>query len=92
MLVVIFDNRRLGRGRPGDPRALYPRRPRGAGQTALPLTSLEPSPDYAAIAGPAGLWGGTVHDPAALDRALGEALAAVRGEGRSAVLDIRLDG
>lgn len=88
ILVVVFDNRRWGAVDRAT-RALYPNG-FAARANRMPLTSLEPSPDYAAIARACGLWGGTVDDPAALDRSLAEALAVVREEGRGAVLDVRI--
>lgn len=89
LLVVIFDNRRWGAVDRAT-RALYPD---GYATRAnrMPLTSLEPSPDYAALARACGLWGGTVDDPGDLDRQLTAALEVVRSEGRSAVLDVRIE-
>ncbi len=54
----------------------------------LPLTSLEPSPDYAMVARASGAYGETVTDPKDLDDALERAIRAVRDEGRQALLDI----
>lgn len=88
VLAVLFNNRRWGAVDRAT-RALYPDG-HAARANRMPLTSLEPAPDYAAIARACGLWGGTVDDAADLERALGEALAVVRGDGRGAVLDVRL--
>ncbi|MEO1226484.1 MAG: thiamine pyrophosphate-requiring protein [Pseudomonadota bacterium] len=88
ILIVIFDNARWGAVDRAT-RALYPDG-FAARANRMPLTSLEPSPDYAAVARACGLDGATVTDAAELDGALNRALATVRGEGRSFVLSVRL--
>jgi acetolactate synthase-1/2/3 large subunit len=70
--------------------AMYPN---GAAARAnvMPLTRLDPTPDYARIAEAGGLYGARVVDPAALPAALQAALEVVR-DGRAAVLDVLCDG
>ncbi|MGD9511686.1 MAG: thiamine pyrophosphate-requiring protein [Geminicoccaceae bacterium] len=54
----------------------------------MPLTSLEPAPDYAMLARASRGHGERVEDPAALDDALKRALDIVRNEQRQALLDV----
>ena len=86
VLNVIFNNQRWGAVERAT-RAMYPD---GSATRAnrMPLTSLRPAPDFARIAEACGLYGAQVADPAALPAALQAALEVVRGEGRSAVLDV----
>lgn len=90
VLVVVFNNRRWGAVERAT-RALYPD---GYAVRAnrMPLTSLEPAPDYARVAEACGLWGRDVTDPAALPTTLRAAFDVVRGEGRSALVDVLCDG
>lgn len=56
----------------------------------MPLTSLEPRPDHAAICAACGGWGRRVRDGAALPGALAEALRVVREERRQALLHLEV--
>ena len=56
----------------------------------MPLTSLEPLPDFAAIASASRAFAERVETPAALPQALARACAAIKTEGRSALLDVRV--
>jgi len=56
----------------------------------IPLTSLEPRADYAAVCAAAGGWGRRVRDGAALPGALAEALRVVREERRQALLQVEV--
>jgi acetolactate synthase-1/2/3 large subunit len=56
----------------------------------MPLTSLEPRPDHAAICTACGGWGRRVRDGAALPGALAEALRVVREERRQALLHLEV--
>jgi acetolactate synthase-1/2/3 large subunit len=85
MLAVIFNNHRWNAVDRAT-RAMYPNG-FAARANRMPLTVLDPAPDYAGVAQACGLWGRAVTDPAALPAALTAALEAVRG-GRSAVLDV----
>jgi acetolactate synthase-1/2/3 large subunit len=85
VLAVIFNNHRWNAVDRAT-RAMYPNG-FAARANRMPLTALDPAPDYAGVAGACGLWGRAVTDPAALPAALAAALEAVRG-GRSAVLDV----
>jgi acetolactate synthase-1/2/3 large subunit len=55
---------------------------------SMPMSELDPAPDYAAICQAGGGWGERVEDPAALPDALGRALRVVREERRQALLDV----
>ena len=55
---------------------------------AMPLTSLEPAPDYAMLVRASRGHGERVSDPAELPAALARAMAVVRGERRQALLDV----
>jgi acetolactate synthase-1/2/3 large subunit len=90
ILVVVFNNRRWGAVERAT-RALHPDG-FAARANVMPLTSLEPMPDFARIAEACGLHGRTVVDPAHLPDALAGALEVVRGEGRSAVVDVMCEG
>jgi acetolactate synthase-1/2/3 large subunit len=56
----------------------------------MPLTSLEPRPDHAAVCTACGGWGRRVRDGAALPEALAEALRVVREERRQALLQVEV--
>ena len=54
----------------------------------MPLTELEPSPDYEMICQASGAWAEKVEDPAALPDAIARALKAVREDKRQALLNV----
>ena len=54
----------------------------------MPLSDLEPSPDYEMVARSCGGWGERVEDPAALPKMLDQALRVVREEKRQALLNV----
>jgi acetolactate synthase-1/2/3 large subunit len=56
----------------------------------VPLTALEPSPDFAMVARASRAHAETVDDPAALPAALERAIRVVRDERRQALLDVRV--
>ncbi|MZR14984.1 thiamine pyrophosphate-requiring protein [Maritimibacter sp. DP07] len=66
--------------------------PEGAAARAneMPLTSLSPVPDFAAIAGASRAYAERVETADALPAALERALHAIRSEGRAALLDVRV--
>jgi acetolactate synthase I/II/III large subunit len=66
--------------------------PDGAAAKAneMPLTSLSPLPDFAAIARASRAFAETVDSAEALPAALSRALRAIRSEGRAALLDVRV--
>ena len=68
-------------------RAMYPD---GAAQqrNAMPLTALDPMPDFETVVAASGGYGERVEDPAALPGALDRAVRAVREEGRQALLNV----
>ena len=86
VLIVVFNNRRWGAVDRAT-RALYPEG-HAVRANRMPLTSLQPTPDYARVAEACGLWGRSVADPAELDSVLRQAFDVVRGEGRSALVDV----
>lgn len=90
ILVVIFNNAAWGAVVRAT-RAMYPDG-HATRANRMPLTSLEPVPDFATIAQACGCWGETVSDPASLPAAIERAFAEIRGNGRCAVLDIRCEG
>ena len=55
---------------------------------AMPITSLEPAPDYALIATANRGWSERVSDPARLPAALAEAVRVIREEKRMATLEV----
>jgi acetolactate synthase I/II/III large subunit len=66
--------------------------PDGAAARAnvMPLTALDPVPDFAAIARASRAHAEQVNTPDALPDALSRALGVIRNEGRSALLDVRV--
>lgn len=86
ILTVVFNNR----GWNAVVRSVRTHAPEGwavrAG--AVPLSALDPAPDYALVCQSAGGWGERVEDPAELPAALRRALRVVREERRQALLDV----
>ncbi len=56
----------------------------------MPISSLEPSPDFSMIAAASRAWSARVDKGADLPDAIGEALSAVQGERRQALLEVRV--
>ena len=54
----------------------------------MPLTSLAPTPDFAAIAKASRAFAERVEEPEALPAALTRAIQVIRTEGRPALLDV----
>ncbi len=86
VLNIVFNNRRWGAVDRAT-RAMYPQG-HAARSNRMPLTALDPAPDFARIAEACDLWGQRVTDPAALPAAIRAAQDVVNGQGRSAVLDV----
>ena len=86
VLFVVFNNRAWNAVK----RSVRSHAPEGwAARTGvMPLSALEPSPDYELIAQASGGYGERVDDPATLPDALQRALRAVRQEGRQALLNV----
>ncbi|MEX0407575.1 thiamine pyrophosphate-requiring protein [Aquibium sp. LZ166] len=89
ILIVIFNNAAWGAVVRAT-RAMYPDG-HAVRANRMPLTSLEPTPDFAMIARACGCWGEVVSDPAALPAAVDRAFAEIRSNGKCAVLDIRCE-
>ncbi len=85
-LFVIFNNRAWNAVK----RATKSHAPEGwAVRTgSMPLSDLEPAPDYEMVAQASGGWAERVEDPAALPDALAQALRVVREEKRQALLNV----
>ncbi len=85
-LFVIFNNRAWNAVK----RAVSSHAPQGwAMRTgSMPLSDLDPAPDYELICRACGGWGERVEDPAALPDALARALRVVREERRQALLNV----
>jgi acetolactate synthase-1/2/3 large subunit len=85
-LTVIFNNRAWNAVK----RAVRSHAPEGwtARTGAMPLSDLDPAPDYELVCRASGGWAERVEDPAALPDALARALAVVRGERRQALLNV----
>ncbi len=85
-LFVIFNNRAWNAVK----RAVSSHAPQGwAMRTgSMPLSELDPAPDYELICRACGGWGERVEDPAALPDALARALRVVREERRQALLNV----
>jgi acetolactate synthase-1/2/3 large subunit len=85
-LFVIFNNRAWNAVK----RSVSSHAPRGwAVRTAsMPLSDLDPAPDYELICRASGGWGERVEDPAGLPDALDRALRVVREERRQALLNV----
>jgi acetolactate synthase-1/2/3 large subunit len=85
-LFVIFNNRAWNAVK----RAVSSHAPQGwAVRTgSMPMSELDPAPDYEQICRACGGWGERVEDPAALPDALARALRVVREERRQALLNV----
>ena len=86
VLTIVSNNAGWGAVRAAT-RAMYPD---GAAQqrNAMPLTALDPMPDFETVVAASGGYGERVEDPAALPGALDRAVRAVREEGRQALLNV----
>lgn len=87
-LTIVFNNRRWNAVREST-LSVYPQG-HAAAANLMPLTSLEPSPDFAAVGRACGGHGARIEDPAELPRALDRALAEI-DSGRFALLDVHCD-
>ena len=84
VLWIVFNNRAWNAVK----RAVTSHAPDGwAKRTGMPLTELDPPPDYEMVCQASGGWAERVEDPAALPDALRRALEVVRG-GRQALLNV----
>jgi acetolactate synthase-1/2/3 large subunit len=85
-LFVIFNNRAWNAVK----RSVSSHAPQGwAVRTgSMPLSELDPAPDYELVCRACGGWGERVEDPAALPDALARALRVVREERRQALLNV----
>ncbi|MHA3976679.1 thiamine pyrophosphate-requiring protein [Halovulum sp. GXIMD14794] len=90
VLVVILNNGEWGAVR-ASVSGLYPD---GAAAQAnrMPLTNLEPTPDFTRYAEASRAWARLVEDPEALDAAIADALKVVQEERRCALLEVRVSG
>ena len=86
VLYVIFNNRVWNAVK----RSVSSHAPEGwAVRTGtMPMSDLEPAPDYEMIAQASGAWAERVEDPAALPDAIARALKAVREDKRQALLNV----
>ncbi len=86
VLFVIFNNRAWNAVK----RAVQSHAPQGWSMRtkSMPLSDLDPAPDYELIVQACGGWGERVEDPAALPDALDRALRVVREEKRQALLNV----
>ena len=86
VLFVIFNNRAWNAVK----RAVQSHAPEGwsVRTKSMPLSDLDPAPDYELICQACGGWGERVEDPAALPEALQRALRVVREEKRQALLNV----
>ena len=69
--------------------SMYPKG-QAAGMEVIPITSLEPSPDYAQIAAASRGWSENVENAADLPGALQRAVAVIRKEKRHALLNVKV--
>jgi acetolactate synthase-1/2/3 large subunit len=85
-LTVVFNNRAWNAVK----RAVRSHAPEGwtARTSSMPLSDLDPAPDYELVCQASGGWARKVEDPAELPRALAEALRVVREERRQALLNV----
>ena len=88
VLVVIMNNHSWG----AVEASVTGHYPEGAAvkSNRMPLTSLEPLPDFCKVAEASRAWAKNVADPEQLDDAVSEALDVVRTERRCAVLDVQI--
>ncbi|MBI2157276.1 MAG: thiamine pyrophosphate-requiring protein [Candidatus Rokubacteria bacterium] len=86
VLFVIFNNRAWNAVK----RAVRSHAPEGwsAKTGTMPLSDLEPAPDYELVCRASGGWAERVEDPAALPGALARAMKVVREERRQALLNV----
>jgi acetolactate synthase-1/2/3 large subunit len=85
VLWIIFNNRAWNAVK----RAVTSHAPDGwAKRTGMPLTDLDPPPDYEMVCQASGGWAERVEDPAALPDALRRALKVVHEEKRQALLNV----
>jgi acetolactate synthase-1/2/3 large subunit len=85
ILTVIFNNRAWNAVK----RAVHSFAKDGwAARTSMPLTDLDPPPDYEMVCRASGGWAEQIADPAALPDALARALKVVREEKRQALLNV----
>ncbi|MBI1845953.1 MAG: thiamine pyrophosphate-requiring protein [Candidatus Rokubacteria bacterium] len=85
-LFVVFNNRAWNAVK----RSVTSHAPDGwaARAATMPLSDLDPAPDYEMICRACGGWGEKIEDPKALPDALQRALKVVRDEGRQALLNV----
>jgi acetolactate synthase-1/2/3 large subunit len=86
VLTVIFNNRAWNAVK----RSVTSHAPQGwaVRSGALPMSELDPAPDYEGIARACGNWAERVEDPAALPALLRQALRVVREDRRPALLNV----
>ncbi len=90
LLTVICNNRQWGAVE-WAARGVYPNGHAARGGTPVPLSGLEPAPDYEKYVEASGGYGERVTDPRELPGALERALNVVRGERRQALLNVICD-
>ena len=88
LLTVIFNNGIWNAVRRAT-LAMYPDG-KAAGANVMPLTSLQPAPNYCAIAAAHGAFTERVEDGEALPNAIRRAFAVMREERRQALLEVRV--
>jgi len=88
MVILVLNNAEWGAVR-ASVKSLYPQGV-AAKSNEMPLTSLTPSPDFAAVAGASRAWARRVEDGADLPAALAEAVRAATVERRCALLDLNV--
>jgi len=86
VLFVIFNNRAWNAVK----RSVTAYAPEGWSRRTgvMPMSELEPAPDYELVARSCGGWGERVEDPSMLPKMLDEALRVVREEKRQALLNV----
>jgi len=86
VLFVVFNNRAWNAVK----RSVQSHAPQGwsVRTKVMPMSELDPAPDYEKIVEACGGWGERVEDPAALPAALERALRVVREEKRQALLNV----
>ena len=88
LLVVVYNNGIWNAVRSAT-LSMYPKG-QAASMNVLPITSLEPAPDYAQIAAASRGWSENVETPAELPGAIQRALNVIRTEKRQALLNVRV--